>query len=71
MDQVQQEMDEIQDKADRLDSVLDVKSKQFHLVIQSISDLKNGLLEDEDHNQTMNNSGIGTAHADEVDAHNN
>ena len=71
MDQVQKEMDEIQDKADRLDSVLDVKSKQFHLVIQSISDLKSGLLEDEDHNQTMSSSGNDIAHADEVDAHNN
>lgn len=69
MDQLQKEIDEIQDKADQLDKVLDIKSKQFHLVVQSISDLKHGLLQDEDTTATTTTASSSNTEGDSPIGH--
>jgi len=43
---VRSEMDDIRTENNKVQKKLDVKGKQFHLLMQSIADLKNGLEED-------------------------
>lgn len=48
IEKVEEEIKEIKEKIYRADQVLSVKSKQFYLVMQSISDLKKGLSQNDE-----------------------